>query len=44
MLGSANIGFTATNLGLIWKKNNVGIDPDFIPEHERFADGADTLL
>ena len=31
MLGSANIGFTATNLGLIWKKNNVGIDPDFIP-------------
>lgn len=31
MINSGSIGFTATNLGLIWKKNNAGIDPDFIP-------------
>ena len=31
MINSASVGFSATNLGLIWKKNNVGIDPDFIP-------------
>ena len=31
MISSASVGFSATNLGLIWKKNNVGIDPDFIP-------------
>ena len=31
MISSASVGFSATNLGLIWKKNKVGIDPDFIP-------------
>lgn len=31
MISSGSVGFSANNLGLIWKKNNVGIDPDFIP-------------
>lgn len=31
LINSGSIGFSANNLGLIWKKNNAGIDPDFIP-------------
>ncbi len=27
----ASLSFTARNLGLIWKKNKDGIDPDFLP-------------
>lgn len=30
-INSGSFGLTVTNLGLIWKKNNQGIDPDFIP-------------
>lgn len=31
MVKGASCAFSVTNVGLIWKKNKVGIDPDFIP-------------
>lgn len=31
LISNGSIGFSANNLGLIWKKNKEGIDPDFIP-------------
>ena len=31
MINSGSVGFSANNVGMIWKKNNAGIDPDFIP-------------
>ena len=30
-ISSASLGFTVTNLGLIWRANGADIDPDFIP-------------